>query len=235
MATTFLDIINKVLTAIDAMPVSQIDDTVESEQVADIVRRAYTEILTHRDWDFLKKQGTLTPTYETPNTMFLPEDCMSVIVVKYNKKEIAYKDPVEFKNMLDSRTGSNVDANGAYTDKDPKYYTTYDGFIVTFDAYNLTESSNLLESKTYVYYIREPNEMFGEADEPDCPSRFIPALVDYSIAIAMNELRQDMNSYGIYRNKYQAQISRLIRLGTTFREDKDRYDLSVDCGRKRRY
>jgi hypothetical protein len=44
-----------------------------------------------------------------------------------------------------------------------------------------------------------------------------------------------MNSYGIYRNKYQAQISRLIRLGTTFREDKDRYDLSVDYGRKRRY
>lgn len=237
MAVTFLDIINKVLTAIDALPVSQIDDTVESEQVADIVRRAYDDLLTHRDWEFLRKEGTLTPTYDKPNTMYLPDDCMNALLIKYDKKEIKYLDPIEFRALIDLRNtaSSNVNLDGIYTDRNPTYYTSFDGFIITFDAYNSNDSANLLESKSYVYYTREPNELFGANDVPDMPKRMYNVLVDYAISLAMNELKNDTQNALLYERKYKTALSRMIRWAKRLNQDTDRYDLAVDYGRKRRF
>jgi len=230
-STTFLNIINTVLSSIDSQQVSKVDATVESEQVADIINRCYLEILTLKDWDFLKKEGKLIPTYTKPNLMKLPDDCYNCLFVKYNKKRIKYLKPDEFRNLIDSRSSGNINDDGIYIDRDPSYYTSFDNTVLVFDSYNSAEGVNLLESNSYVLYIKAIDELAGEDDIIEMPYRMIPVLVDYAIAKAMYELKNDINGYRIYANKYMAGISRMVRMARKINEDVDRYDLNVNYGR----
>jgi len=53
MKLSLLDITQKILSSLDSDPVNSIDDTVESIQVADIVKESYYSLMAERDWPFL--------------------------------------------------------------------------------------------------------------------------------------------------------------------------------------
>jgi len=64
---TLLDMTQNILSAMDSDPVSSIDETVESVQVADLVKEAFFEIISQRDWPFLFQLVQLTGLGDTSN------------------------------------------------------------------------------------------------------------------------------------------------------------------------
>ena len=50
MKYTLLAIVQEILSDMDSDEVNSIDDTVESQQVASIVRSAYMAIMSNRNW-----------------------------------------------------------------------------------------------------------------------------------------------------------------------------------------
>ena len=50
MKYTLLEIVQEILSDMDSDEVNSIDDTVESQQVASIVRSAYMAIMSNRNW-----------------------------------------------------------------------------------------------------------------------------------------------------------------------------------------
>jgi len=230
----FLDMVNKVLSAIDSQSVSSIDDSDESEQVANIVQRAYDEILYMRNWAFLQTEGTLKPAYTEPNHMVVPDDCLSLIRVKYKKKSIAYISPNDFRDLIDSRdTASvNVNSNGIYTDRDPRFYTSFDDETLIFDSYD-DNYANLLETFSYSLYSRMPLEINSDQDEFDLPLRFQPILLGYSVSLAMEELKGDSQAAKRYDEKYRVGVSRMLKWSKTMYENEQRYDTKINYGKRR--
>lgn len=226
----FLDMVNKVLSAIDSQSVSSIDDSDESEQVASIIQRCYDEILYKRNWPFLQTEGRLIPTYRLPNEMRTPNDCLSLIRVKYNKKYIKYISPEAFRNLVDSRTPNEiVNEDGIYTDRDPLYYTSYDDENLIFDAYN-KEYDTLLENKSYCLYSRIPKEINGDEDTFDLPIRFQPALLNYAISVAMEELKQDTNAAQRYEAKFRADLANMLKWSKKVLENETKYNSAINYG-----
>ncbi len=56
---TLLQMTQNILSALDSDPVDSIDETVEAIQVAELVKEAYFDLISQRDWPFLFVLGTL--------------------------------------------------------------------------------------------------------------------------------------------------------------------------------
>lgn len=230
----YIDMVNKVLSAIDSQSVSSIDDSDEAEQVASIIQRAYYEILYSKNWSFLQTEGRLLPIADKPNKMIMPKDCLSLIRVKYDKKNIKYISPNDFRDLIDLRSdsGNNVNEDGIYTDRNPQYYTSFDDEVLIFDAYD-NKYTTLLESLSYCLYSRTPKEINGDDDEFDLPLRFQPVLLNYSISIAMEELKQDSTAAQRYETRYRVGFAHMIKWSKHVYENEQRYDRAINCGMRR--
>ena len=71
---TLLDMTQNILSALDSDAVDSIDETVEAIQVADLVKEAYFDIMSQRDWPFLFQLSQLTGLSDVnnPTKMLLP-------------------------------------------------------------------------------------------------------------------------------------------------------------------
>src|SRR5690554_7382013 len=76
MKKTLLQLVQDILSASDGDEVNSIFDTVESTQVANIVRTTYEAMMTNRSWPHLEKLVTLTPSSDPsrPTHMYLPDN-----------------------------------------------------------------------------------------------------------------------------------------------------------------
>lgn len=183
-----LKLVQKVLSALDMENVNEIGDTVESEQVAEIIDKVYADVLRDYPWPHLYTIGTLEVTDEN-NVMRLPTDVFQVDWIRYNKKELSYLSPKDMVILLDSRdvTLDNIDANGCYTDRDPVYWTTFDDYNITFDSYNGTLEAN----KSKCQFIRDPGMVADDETNFDLPSRFVPVLLSGCLAEGFLTLKGD--------------------------------------------
>src|SRR5258706_9554655 len=96
MATmTLLDMTQNILDAMDSDSINSIGDTVESSQVANVIKETYFYIVAQRDWPFLKTHTTLVGLADVsnPTHMEFPENCDKVFWIKYNKKDVTYMEP----------------------------------------------------------------------------------------------------------------------------------------------
>lgn len=215
MKLTYLDIINKILSSIDSQSVSSAGDSVESEQVGMIVNRIYNEICTLRDWPWLRvvgfnKVGLGTNAWE----LDLPDNCMTLEYIMYNKKQLTYKTPEEMAYFLQvERTpnSTNINTSGIKYDDDPSYWTMYDDNTITFDAYDASNTT-LLPSLCYIQYIKEvPNELSADTDVPILHVRYHSVLLNGAMAIAFNELAQDTAKYDRAWAEYKRGVARMVK------------------------
>ena len=208
MRLTKLQLVQKVLSAIDSDNVNSISDTVESEQVGLIVDTIYDDLIGDFPWPYLRTNGVLEVT-TTAHVMKIPDTVLTLNDVYYNKEMITYIDPVEMTDVLFNRdtTESNIDSNGAYTDRDPIYWTSYDDQNVTFDGYD----TSLVSALSYTDYYRIPVPMSSDTDYPDLPARFHNIILYGAIADAFYDLKGDAQGFNIYNvrfKRYKAQLDR---------------------------
>ena len=231
---TLLEMTQSILSAMDSDAVDSIDETVEAIQVADLVKEAYYELLSQRDWPFLLTLSALEGLADTsnPTKMKMPEAWNKVKWIKYNKKEITYMEPEAFTEMIDNRKTQTgvINSNGYVINADPIYWTSYDDVYVYFDGYNSAIDVTLQASKTKAYVSTQPSWTHIDSFVPAIPEKFFPTLLAEAKSQAFVNIKQQANN----REERKAQRGRMTMRNEAWRNENGeaKYNRKVNYGRK---
>lgn len=136
MKLTLLEIVQDILNDMDGDNVNSINDTIESQQVAQIVKTCYLEIMATRNWPHMRTSFVCTAYGNDlyPTTLIIPENIKKVESIRYNKldstqvyetrngvafptvrdkyEELEYLQPDDFLSLVHQRdsTASNISA-----------------------------------------------------------------------------------------------------------------------------
>ena len=232
---TLLDMVQDIMNDMDSDEVNDITDTVESAQVAQIVKTTYFKIVTARDdWPFLRTLTTLTGLGDTsnPTKMQIPDGMNKVYWVRYNKKPVSYMEPADFKDMIDGREEQEdvIDENGYGVSADPLYWTSYDDTYIHFDSYDVDEDTTLQTSKSAVYGILVPSWTHSNAFVPTLPEKMFPTLLASAKGTAFLVLKQQGNA----KEESYAERGLIRHQNSAYRADnaEPTYNKNVNYGRK---
>jgi hypothetical protein len=233
MKLSLLDMTQSILSAMDSDPVSSIDETVESIQVADLVKEAFFDLVTLRDWPFLQTLTTLTGLGDVanPTKMQIPDGLNKVTWLKVNKKDVQWLRPEEFQYVLDNRPveAGVVNSNGIVLNRDPIYWTSYDDKFVFFDGYDSTTTTTLTSNMTTVYGTKVAQWQHIDTFVPDIPEKFFPTLLAEAKSQAFVNLKQQANM----REEAKAKRGRVVMQNEAWRneEGETKYNRKVNYGR----
>lgn len=212
MKNTLLEIVQDILNDLDSDEVNSIDDTIESQQVANIVKQCYFELIANRNWPHLRKLITLNSSVDPnkPTHLQIPENMKELVFFNYDVRkegdtrtkfqEVKYKYPDEFLRYVSSRNGDNdnveeiVDWSGSrfyiYNDKAPLYWTSFDDRWIVCDAYDNQVDSTLQAHKTQVLAYLDPSWSHLDDAVPDLPSEAFPLLIEEAKSTASLVIKQ---------------------------------------------
>lgn len=212
MKKTLLELVQSILTKMDGDEVNSIDDTLESLQVADIVRDTALAMWAKRDWPHLRKtlkfEASASANY--PVHIQLPDNVKKMSFINYNKvkqgdtkklyKPVSYLEPEAFlrrQNALNS-DNDNVDVIQDYTgvellirtDKAPEYYTSFDDKNIVFDSFDSDVDTTIQNSKIQAMAYTLPSWTHADNYVPDFPEEAFPALYHEALSVCQFTLRQ---------------------------------------------
>lgn len=215
MKYTLLEVVADVLNDMDADFVNSINDTVEAQQVAQIAKTCFNEMISNREWPHLRQLSQLeaSGSLAKPTHMRLPSGVKKLEWVKYDKRkenetrirfsDIEYLYPDEFLEITNNRNSDNdnvkevVDFSGitilVFDNAAPTYWTSFDDEWVVFDSYNAAIDDTLKKSKTQVYLIREPEWVMLDEAIPDLPEEAFAAYIEEVKSTAFLALKQMIN------------------------------------------
>jgi hypothetical protein len=215
MKMTLLEMVQDILNDMDSDEVNSINDTVESVQVAQIIKTCYFEMLSNRNWPHTRKliQLDAVGSVSKPNYMKLPDTLKELVSFKYDvRKEVGdkldivdlkYKDSESFlryisqRNSLNSNIDSVVDYSGTklliLNDTAPTYWTSFDDVYLVTDAYNSNIESTLQSSKSQCLAYLYPEWTKQDSFIPDLPIDAFSALLEEAKSTAFATLKQMIN------------------------------------------
>jgi len=214
---TLLEIVQDIANDLDSDPINSINDTVESVQIAQIVKSTFFELIANRNWPHLKKTHRLYGISDVSRPVYLtlPENTKEVLSVSYNKRKtddldkdryerLIYMDPVDFLDYTNKRDNTKdvvervADFGGAqfliYTDRQPTYYTSFDDDKIVFDSYDSAIESTISNSFCQAVIYETPQWTPLDDHKPNLPEEAFPLLVEESKSTAFIVLKQESNS-----------------------------------------
>lgn len=220
MKYTLLDLVQTIGSSINSDEINSVSDTVESLQIATLVRTVYLDIVTRSDPPELYSLINLEPTDDInmPILMSVPDTVAELLWLKYDNATTTDTDvqlrPVVFLELQEFLTrmhnldvsADNVDsftytrdANSFdflyYNDKHPQYYTTFDDRVLVFDSFDDTVDTTLQRSKTLGYAkLSIPFTTTDTFDFPFLDEEQHPLLLNEAKALAWAEMRQAVNA-----------------------------------------
>lgn len=214
MKMTLFEIVSDILNEMDSDAVNSISDTIESEQVAQIVKSCYYEMMGNRNWPHLRKlfqmehAGDLTK----PNYLKIPDSLKELELFRYEcqsedgnivQKEIKFEYPDVFLKRISSRNSNNsdistvIDYSGSklliLNNAAPSYWTSFDDKYIVTDSYDSQEDDTLKKSKTSCLGYIHPSWTHSDTFIPDLPSEAFPALLAEAKSTSFNSVKQMMN------------------------------------------
>ena len=239
METTALQFVNTILSAGDDDVVSTIGETEESQQILQIVNRAYRKVSEDIDWKYRgvwtrldTASGTTTTwsdiTYPAlPWVMKIPSGVESVYEIYYNDTFMQWVDPVYFKNYY-------IHQIGLQTDADPKKWTSFDEQYIVFDAFDSATESQLSAANSSIRATKFPSSLIltADGDKPDCPERFYSTILNKALHWYFLEIVKNVQVADRYFNEYRDSRSKLIQWARKVRPQLP-YNSRVDYSRKR--
>lgn len=233
---TLLDMTQNILSAMDSDEVNSIGDTVESLQVAEVIRETYEYITVGIDIPGRSGIIQLDASGDTalPNHMTVPSDVERVEWVRYNGSLIKYKTPLDFLEYVAGRgTGDEVEViemMNIYNDRDPLFFTSFDDDTLVFDAYDATEGSTLMQSKTLCWGQRSLAFEFEDDFIPALPLDMFPRLLAEAKAACFVNFKQVSNA----TEERRARNQKVVNMNSRFKAGTVRpIDRLPDYGRKR--
>lgn len=213
---TLLEMTQDILSDMDSDEVNSINDSVESLQVAQIIKTTYYNIIDGRDYDFLYElfQLDASGTSSRPTHMKLPENIIDLKYIKYNCKtltdtkdkylKIKYLMPEDFMEVVDSRNSSKsnvtvvTDPTGisinVMNDKAPEYFTSFDDENLVFDSYDSQVDTTLQNNKTQCHGKRSVAFTLLDSFTPDLPVQMFSYLLAEAKSTAFVTLKQMPNA-----------------------------------------
>lgn len=196
---TLLEIVQSIMNDMDSDSVNSINDTIESQQIAQTVRTVYEAMVSNRDWPHLNRLDTLVSVSDTstPHYLRLPEDSKEMLWMRYNVRdaadtkdkyeEVRFLYPEDFMDVLNGRneTESNVTeythSSGVQmkirTDKEPTYWTTFDDDYIIMDSYDSAVDTTLQGSKSQAFIQAMPNWTHADSFQPNLPEEAFAAFL----------------------------------------------------------
>lgn len=214
MKKTLLQLTQSILNDMDSDFVNSIDDTVEAQQVATIIKDCYEELIANRNWPHLKKLVQFDAVGVSKHVyMKLPDKIKEVISFKYNVakfgetkvvyRDVKYLQPEEFLEKVNARNSDLdtvvevVDDSGisilVYNNKAPEYYTSFDDVYIICDSYDAAVEDALKKSKTQTQCYMFPSWTHEDAAYPDLPEEAFPLLLEEAKSTAFLVLKQMAN------------------------------------------
>ena len=215
MKLSLLEIVKDILNDMDSDEVNSLNDTVESQQIAQIVKTCYFEMMSNRNWPHLKRLLQLDASGDPskPNFLKLPENVKELVFIKYDTRsvsqpntrliELKYKEPDAFLRFVSSRNSSlsNVQTVTDYSGTKllvlknvaPTYWSSFDDEYLITDSYDSGVDTALQKSKTQAFAYVSPTWSQTDAFIPDLPDEAFPALIEEAKSTAFLALKQVAN------------------------------------------
>ena len=194
MRTTLLSMVQSILSDMDSEDVNSISDTVEAQQIASVIQDTYFNLISAREIPEHKQMLKLTSLSDSqkPTHFRYPNNTKEIEVLFYNTAtsgstytQVYFLEPIDFLNRVDE-TATNVlqveTVAGevpvfVYTDRMPKYYTSFDDDNIIMDAYNSSIETTLQTSKSRAYGTIYPTFSITDSFEPDLDDTMLPYLL----------------------------------------------------------
>lgn len=219
MKWTLLEIVQSILSSMDSEEVNSIGDTVESKQVAEIVKVCYRDIVSRANLPENYKLFELEASNDLskPTLMYKPADIDNILWIKYDKREgeekdmnffpVGYLEPVDFLermyNLKESQSDvlkfthyvgdSSIDFI-VKTDANPSFYTSFDDSMVVFDSYDAGLDDTLKKNKTLCYGQKINDFRMNDDYVPPLDARHFSLLLNEAKALAFAELKQTVHA-----------------------------------------
>jgi len=221
---TLLDLTQRILNDMNGDEVNSIADTIESQQVAQVIRDVYDEIIASRTWPHLNSlislspQGSARPTHMDTADLWVYIDSIRYNVrdadaTRDNYEPLDFMDKEVFMDHLNARnsSASNVDTitdpSGVklfiLNDARPLFWTSFDDEAIVFDAYDSGVDTNLQESKFQCMGNVEPAWTHSDTFVPDLPAKAFPYLLAEAKSVAFNALMQVGNQKAEQQSRRQ--------------------------------
>lgn len=215
MKMSLLQMVQDILNDMDSDEVNDIDDTVESAQVAQTIKTCYFEMIGNRNWPHLRKLITMDnygdPAF--PNYLVCPDNVKQLEFFKYEKhkdgetkldyQEVFWKEPEAFLRYTNSRnsTNSNVqqvtDVSGVkmliLNDVAPTYWTSFNDVNIVTDSFDEAVDTTLQGSKTQCMAYVNPTWVHDNDAIPDLPIEAFPALLAEAKSTCFFNIKQMAN------------------------------------------
>ncbi len=216
---TLLEMVQDILSDLDAENVTAITDTVEAGQVAKVLESTYFGLVADREKPEHKELFNLTETdANSPSVMIIPTAVMRVdwIMLDVRTSEVAgiprayeeipYVTPAEFlvrtSGRNDTETSVDILDSATYTgstelmiknSRSPEYYTSFDDSALIFDSYDSAIDTFLLAAKSQGYGVVEPSWTESDSFVPDIDAQVFPLFLSKAKQRASVVLRQATN------------------------------------------
>lgn len=219
MIYNLLKMTQSILSSMDSDEINDINDTVESQQVVDIIEQTYNDICAQIDfpdqWDLFELTPSLDITH--PTVMTLPEDVAKMEWLQYDHMEdgstvrswrpvlpMARETFFNRMNSLDSAqsniyqfnylVGSETFDVRGYNDKQPTYYTTVDNRTLIFDSYMADQGQTLIGNRTKAYGMKIPVFQRINTFVPQFEPRQFTLFFNEAKSQCFSELKQVTNT-----------------------------------------
>jgi len=203
MRMTLLQMVQSILSDTDSDEVSSINETVEADRVASILRDVYYEITSPRNIPELMRIIQLygLSDSEKPTYLQIPTGVSDIQWFQYNIADFAldedpiyqfrkldYLEPYVFLDRISRRDSDATNVviveevySGSHliieNDKQPQYYTTFDDKYIICDSWDATVEDTLQQYKTRVWAKYVPEWEAVDDYYPEIDSMMFPYLL----------------------------------------------------------
>lgn len=219
MKYTLLELTKAVLSSMDSDEVDSITDTVESQQVVEVIKTVYDDVISRGDLQTSKTLFNLTESGLTgkPTLMSKPSGIDRLEWVKYNAIKtgetapnwvyLSYMSPIDFVEYMHNQGLTNTwigsfnhtfpDGSNVIfyyrNDQAPCYYTTFDDGTLFFDAYDSSIDTYLKTAKTICYGSRISDFQAIDSYVPNLQPQQFSLLLNEAKSLAWAELKQTVH------------------------------------------
>ena len=231
MRYTLLEIVQRILGAMDSDEVNDVSETAESLEVANIVKECYLEIMTEiepREAEglfHLDASGDNTK----PTLMYLPSTVADIHWLKYNVGpdlfDTNYRilDYMEVEDFLDRMNGLDVNETWIDTqvvtingqnfnikfrnDESPYCYTSVDDRTLLFDSVDLSYENTLTASRTLGFGALTSTFQIENSYIPPLDAKRFQLLLSKAKAQAFVEVKQTSNAQAETKARRQTALA----------------------------
>lgn len=209
---TLLDITQDILNDLSADPVNSITDTVESQQVAQIVKSTYFALMHVRNWRGNQQLLNLIASGDAslPTHVTLPENLSELSFVNYDcrlqsdnrkvyravryvypdeflRRQNQYDDTVDYIDVIQDPSGVQLLIRN---DVPPTVWTSFDDKVLVFDSYNKNVEDTIQSSKIQAMGYVTPNWLMEDGFIPVLPEEAFTLLLEEAKSRASMKLNQ---------------------------------------------